>query len=145
MANLIKMLLPLDVYEDNKYRFSQKRFVFSQFHFIKRRRLCENLRNCTANYVLCFLNQKTKIKANFANVLWVAFLILSGSLSLMKYPVYYDLHQFHKKKRNCENQFLLGRDYFTLHITISFWKLVQKCYRCVNVSAFYLPTSNYFR
>jgi hypothetical protein len=29
------------------------------------------------------------IQVNFANVLWVAFLIPSGSLSLVKYPVLY--------------------------------------------------------
>jgi hypothetical protein len=31
---------------------------------------------------LCFLNQQTNIHVNFANVLWVAFSIPSGSLSL---------------------------------------------------------------
>jgi hypothetical protein len=42
--------------------------------------LYQNLRNCTANHVLCFLNQKTNIHVNFANVLWVAFSIASSSL-----------------------------------------------------------------
>jgi hypothetical protein len=36
-----------------------------------------------------FLNQKTKIHVNFANVLWVAFSSPSGSLSLVKYPAYF--------------------------------------------------------
>jgi hypothetical protein len=40
------------------------------------------------NSVLCFLNQKTEIYVNSANVLWVAFSIPSGSLSLVKNPVY---------------------------------------------------------
>jgi hypothetical protein len=36
-----------------------------------------------------FLNQKANIQVNFVNVLWVAFSIPSGSLSLVKheYPV----------------------------------------------------------
>jgi hypothetical protein len=38
-------------------------------------------------YVLCFLSRKTNIHVNFGNVLWVAFCILSGSISLVKYPV----------------------------------------------------------
>jgi hypothetical protein len=36
-----------------------------------------------------FLNQKTNIRVNFGNVLWVAFSISSGSLLLVKYPAYY--------------------------------------------------------
>jgi hypothetical protein len=42
------------------------------------------------DHVLCFLNQKTNVHINFGNVLWVAFSIPSGSLSvlsLVKYPV----------------------------------------------------------
>jgi hypothetical protein len=39
-----------------------------------------NQANCTADYVLCFLNQKTNIHVNFANVLWVAF---SNSVGLI--------------------------------------------------------------
>jgi hypothetical protein len=42
--------------------------------------LYQNLRNCTANHVLCFLNQKTNIHVNFANVLWLAFSTASSSL-----------------------------------------------------------------
>jgi hypothetical protein len=61
-----------------------KIFVFSQFHLTKRiRHLCQNLGNCTVNYVLGFLNQKTNVHVSFANVLWVAFSIPSGSLSLV--------------------------------------------------------------
>jgi hypothetical protein len=35
------------------------------------------------DHVLCFLNQKTNVHINFGNVLWVAFSIPSGSLSLI--------------------------------------------------------------
>jgi hypothetical protein len=56
-------------------QFSQKLFRFSQFHSTRRLMFMSNLRNCTANYVLCFLNQKTNIHVNCANVFWVAFSI----------------------------------------------------------------------
>jgi hypothetical protein len=55
------MPLPLRVYADNK-------------HFPK-----NSLRNCTVNYILRFVNQKTKIHVSVPNVLWVAFSIPSGS------------------------------------------------------------------
>jgi hypothetical protein len=49
----------------------------------------QNLRNCTAKYVLCFFKSKNITHVNFANVLWVAFSVLSGLLSLVEYAVYY--------------------------------------------------------
>jgi hypothetical protein len=49
------------------------------------------------------------IQVNFANVLWVAFLIPSGSLSLVKYPVLYRhldgvvLHELTQNGSNLED------------------------------------------
>jgi hypothetical protein len=79
------VFLPLRVYADNKY-FPQKLFVFSQFHLTKRMTFMSKFTKLHS-YVLRFLNEKTNIHVSVANVLWVAFLILSGSLSLVKYPV----------------------------------------------------------
>jgi hypothetical protein len=41
-------------------QFSQKLFRFSQFHSTKRLMFMSNLRNCTANHVLCFFKSKNK-------------------------------------------------------------------------------------
>jgi hypothetical protein len=70
-ANVIKIPLPLRVCADNRH--FPENFVFSQFHLNKRIwRLC----------------QKTNIHVSVASVLlWVAFSVPSGSLSLVKYPV----------------------------------------------------------
>jgi hypothetical protein len=40
------------------------------------------------------------IYGNFGNVLWVAFSIPSGSLSLVKYPVYFRINNFIKNKED---------------------------------------------
>jgi hypothetical protein len=69
-----------------KQTFYQKIFRFFTFHLTKRMEFMSKFTNL--HYVLCFLNQKTKIHVNFANVLWVAFSSPSGSLSLVKYPAY---------------------------------------------------------
>jgi hypothetical protein len=48
--------------------------------------------------VLCFLNQKTNVHVNFRNILlWVAFSIPLGSLSLLKYPAYQNHFKISKK------------------------------------------------
>jgi hypothetical protein len=60
---------------------------FCTIPFNQANHVCQTLRNSTANYILCFLNKKTNIHVNFVNVLWVAFSILSDSLSLLKYHV----------------------------------------------------------
>jgi hypothetical protein len=57
MANVIKMLLPLRVYANNKH-FPKNSSFFHNFIKPSELRLCQNLRNRTANYVLCVLNQK---------------------------------------------------------------------------------------
>jgi hypothetical protein len=49
-------------------KFSQKLFIFSQFHLTKQ--------------------IKKHIHVNFGNVLWVAFSITSASLSLVKHAVF---------------------------------------------------------
>jgi hypothetical protein len=46
MVNVIKMLLSLRIFGDNKH-FS-KNSVFSQFHLTKQMTFMSNLRNCTA-------------------------------------------------------------------------------------------------
>jgi hypothetical protein len=85
MANVIKMLLSLRIYASSKHfpknlRFSTVSFNQANDVYVK---IYE-----TAQLRFCFLNQKRKIHVNFANVLWVAFSIPSGSSSLAKYPVY---------------------------------------------------------
>jgi hypothetical protein len=67
-----KMLPPLRVYPDNK-------------HFPK---------NSSVNQV----NKKRNIHVNFANVLGVAFAIPSGSLLLVKYPLYLVARSFSLKE-----------------------------------------------
>jgi hypothetical protein len=69
------MPLPLCVYADNK-------------HFPKNSVDINVKIYETAQLVLWSLNQKTNINVSVANVLWVAFSIPSGSLSLGVYRVY---------------------------------------------------------
>jgi hypothetical protein len=81
-----------------------KSSVFLQFHLTKRMTFMSKFMKLHS-HVLCFLNQKTKIHVNFANVLWVAFSVPSGSLSFVKYPVYVCRHW--GKKVACLNTLTL--------------------------------------
>jgi hypothetical protein len=77
MANVIKMLLPLRVYADNKY--FPKNSSFLTISFNQANDVYVKIYETAQLTVLGFLNQKTNIHVNFGNVLWVAFPIPSGS------------------------------------------------------------------
>jgi hypothetical protein len=72
-------------------------FMANLIKIIKTHRFFTSFNQANAVYVkiyetvqlLYFLNQKTNIYVNFANVLCVAFSIPSGSLPLVKYPVFH--------------------------------------------------------
>jgi hypothetical protein len=79
MANVIKKLLPLLIYADINIFLKTLRFFTISFDVMSK------FTKLHSYLFLCFLNQKTNFHFKFANVLWVAFSIPSGSLILVKF------------------------------------------------------------
>jgi hypothetical protein len=82
----IILFVTIDIYEKVKIqRYKCIRFFFT-IAFNQANDVYVNIYE-TAQLTMFYVYQKRNIHVNFANVLWVAFSIPSGSLSHVKYPV----------------------------------------------------------